>query len=211
MARKRTINRLIEDFFIGRTSCSCDFCGCYNKIIIVLLAILPIHSLSFCDNSPNGDTSATSACLAKLCTFSGTVQRIVQCWKSLDSTIEWTKSNVSLWSSVPTIKTAFVSDSFPPWNETIRFNFNFYEWKETYFSMSMLQNIFHPLLCSFSINGWNLFWESWKRVLYAQISSIIVQNYDVWAVTKTSCKFLLNLSTNLSFHNFGENMYIEAK
>ena len=51
----------------------------YNKIIIVLLAILPIHSLSFCDNSPNGDTSVTSACLAKLCTFSGTVQRIVQC------------------------------------------------------------------------------------------------------------------------------------
>ena len=39
---------------------------------------------------------------------------------------------------------------------------------------------------------------------------IIVQNYDVWAVTKTSCKFLLNLSINLSFHNFGENMYIEA-
>ena len=85
------------------------------KIMWFTLTMLPIHSLSFCDNSPNGEMSPISECLAKLWTDSGTVQRIVQCWKSLDSTMVRIKSRVSLWRSVPTIKTAFVSDSFPPW------------------------------------------------------------------------------------------------
>lgn len=85
------------------------------KIMWFTLTMLPIHSLSFCDNSPNGETSPISECLAKLWTDSGTVQRIVQCWKSLDSTMVRIKFRVSLWRSVPTIKTAFVSDSFPPW------------------------------------------------------------------------------------------------
>lgn len=93
--------------FTLRTIIPCSF-------FVDWLTIFPIHSLSFWDSSPNGDASETSVRLAKLWTLSGTVQRTVQCWKSLACTSDWINPRVSLCSRVPTIKTAFVSDSFPP-------------------------------------------------------------------------------------------------